>query len=103
MMARTTVGTDAASTSHRLTHQLASHHCVASDQASGVNGVPVPLLHSSRGREQPEGRRHEDRQDDGKGADDGRAEACRAHVGASIRVIDMRRLRVPRGASISNS
>ena len=96
MMARTTVGTAAASTSHKLTHQLASHHWVASDQASGVNGVPVPLLHRAEADEQPEDRRHEDRQDDGKGADDGRAEACRAHVGASIRVIRMRCLRVPR-------
>ena len=45
MMARAAVGTDAASTSHKVTHQLASHHWVASDQASGVNGVAVPLLH----------------------------------------------------------
>ena len=44
-MARAIVGTAAASTSHKLTHQLASHHWVASDQASGVKGVPVPLLH----------------------------------------------------------
>ena len=45
MMARAIVGTAAARTSHKLTHQLASHHWVASDQASGVNDVPVPLLH----------------------------------------------------------
>ena len=45
MTARTTVGTVAARTSHKLTHQLASHHWVASDQASGAKGVPVPLLH----------------------------------------------------------
>jgi hypothetical protein len=46
-IARTIVGTAAASTSHRSTHQLASHQCVASHQASGVNDVPVPLLHST--------------------------------------------------------
>ena len=46
-IARTIVGAAAASTSQKFTHQLACHHCVASHQARGVNGVPVPLLHSA--------------------------------------------------------
>src|ERR1700721_707563 len=42
---RKIVGTAAASTSQRFTHQLAPHHWVASLQAKGLNGVPVPPLH----------------------------------------------------------